>query len=233
MEIQRAGTEMQNAGQFDRGFMAEASNALRKLMTSLATQRSLEEGEILFAEGDEGDTLYAIISGMLEFSVTSVDGRKLGLDVMRDGAVFGEIALFDPGPRTATVTAIEPTRVWGVKHADVRAALVESPELSIDLIQLAGHRMRWMGEQLSEHVFLSLSARLARKILHLTALSDDRGSSLRFSQADLAEFIGASREAVSKSLSAWKRDGIIELSRGGIKVLDREALRKQASNQIF
>ncbi len=210
------------------GFLAHASQDLLTLLNSVATEVELDEGEVLFEQGDPGDALYAIMTGTLEFSIISREGRKLSLDVMRPGALFGEIALFDPGTRTATVTALEPSRVRGVKNADVLAAIRKAPGLGIDMIQLAGERMRWMSSQLNEQVFLPMPARLARKILYLTIDGSEHLSLLTLSQAELAEFVGATREAVSKTLSLWKRAGVIDASRGGVKVIDRNALQVMA-----
>lgn len=210
------------------GFLAHASQDLSNLLNSVATQVDLAEGEVLFEQDDEGDALYAIVSGSLEFSILSREGRKLSLDVMRPGALFGEIALFDPGTRTATVTALEPSSVRGVKNADIRAAILETPELGIDLIQLAGERLRWMSNQLNEQVFLPMPARLARKILYLTVDGTGHLGLLTLSQAELAEFVGATREAVSKTLSLWKRAGVVDATRGGLTVLDRNALQAMA-----
>lgn len=210
------------------GFLANASQELTNLLNSVATEVDLAEGEVLFEQGAPGDALYAIIKGSLEFSILSREGRKLSLDVMRPGALFGEISLFDPGMRTATVTALEPSRVRGVKNADVLQKIRETPDLGIDMIQLAGKRMRWMGSQLNEQVFLPMPARLARKILYLTVDGSEQLAMLTLSQAELAEFVGATREAVSKTLSLWKRAGVIDASRGGVKVLDRDALQVMA-----
>lgn len=210
------------------GFLAHASQDLLRLLNSVATEVELKEGEVLFEQGDTGDALYAIMSGTLEFSIISREGRKLSLDVMRPGALFGEIALFDPGTRTASVIALEGSRVRGVKNADVLAAIRETPGLGIDMIQLAGERMRWMSSQLNEHVFLPMPARLARKILYLTVDGSEQLSLLTLSQAELAEFVGATREAVSKTLSLWKKAGVIDASRGGVKVIDRNALQVMA-----
>ena len=210
------------------GFLAHASQDLLRLLNSVATEVELEEGEVLFEQGDTGDALYALMSGTLEISIISREGRKLSLDVMRPGALFGEIALFDPGKRTASVTALEQSRVRGVKNADVLAAIREAPGLGIDMIQLAGERMRWMSSQLNEHVFLPMPARLARKILYLTVDGSEHLALLTLSQAELAEFVGATREAVSKTLALWKRAGVIDASRGGVKVIDRNALQVMA-----
>jgi CRP-like cAMP-binding protein len=210
------------------GFLSNVSPKLTDLLESVSSEVSLAAGQVLFEQGDEGDALYAIIAGSLEFSILSREGRKLSLDVMRPGALFGEIALFDPGVRTATVTALEPSRVCGVKNADVLRAIRQTPELGIDMIQLAGERMRWMSSQINEQVFLSLPARIARKILYLTVDGSGQLTTLSLSQSELAEFVGATREAVSKTLSLWKRAGVIEGSRGGITVRDRNALQVMA-----
>ena len=130
------------------GFLANASADLIALLESLATEVSLRSGDILFEHGDEGDALFAVVDGAIEFSILSADGRKLALDVMKAGALFGEISLFDPGARTATATALEPSRVRRIKNTDVQKAIRETPDLAIDLTRLAGQRMRWMNRQL-------------------------------------------------------------------------------------
>lgn len=210
------------------GFLSEASEALIDMLDDLSTESQLDTGDVLFEQGDDARALYALISGLLEVSVLSMDGRKLALNVMRPGALFGEIALFDAGERTATVTAQEPSVLRKVRSDDVLARIREEPELAIDLIQLAGQRMRWMDRQLNEQVFLPMPTRLARKILYLTERGDGTSGTLSLSQAELAEFVGATREAVSKTLSAWKRLGVIASARGALSVLDRPALQALA-----
>lgn len=211
------------------GFLSDASEKLKDVLGSLASQLHLDVGDALFGEGEEGDALYAILEGALEVSVLSHDGRKLSLDVMRKGELFGEISLFDPGERTATVAAVEPSTLLRIRNADVLREVKLTPELAIDLIQLAGRRMRWMHLQLREQVFLPLSTRLARKILHLSQNEAADPSLLKLSQTDLAGFVGATREAVSKTLSTWKRLGVVDSSRKGLTILDRDALEALAA----
>lgn len=210
------------------GFLSEASDTLTEMLTDLSTETRLAEGDILFEQGDDARELYALMSGLLEVSVLSMDGRKLALNVMRPGALFGEIALFDPGERTATVTAQEPSVLRKVRYDDVLDQIRDEPELAIDLIHLAGQRMRWMDRQLNEQVFLPMPARLARKILYLTERANGASGTLTLSQAELAEFVGATREAVSKTLSSWKKMGVISSARGALSVLDRPALQMLA-----
>lgn len=211
-----------------QGFLTNASDDLKQMLDAVAKEISLSEGEVLFEHGDEGDTLYALTKGSLEISIISMSGRKLALDLMREGAVFGEIALFDKGVRTATATALEDSELLAVRHGDLMREIQRAPGLAIDMITLAGRRMRWMSDQLHEQVFLPIPTRLARKVLYLTRHKTDESFVLPFSQSDLAEFVGATREAVSKTLSSWKKAEIIGGARGGLRVLNRSALREIA-----
>lgn len=209
------------------GFLAFASDDLHDLFSNLAKPVLLDQSEILFREGDKGEDLFAVTKGAVEISVLSSDGRKLSLDVMKSGAVLGEIALFDQGPRTATITALEASRLLKVNAQDVLASVREHPSLALDLVRLAGQRMRWMNQQLSEQVFLPLPARLARKILYLMN-GVPEGQSLAFSQGELADFVGSTREAVSKTLSTWRKAGIVSVARGRLRVIETEALELMA-----
>ncbi|MEL0436196.1 Crp/Fnr family transcriptional regulator [Phycobacter sp. K97] len=215
----------------DTGFLSGASAPLREMLDSQASDIRLSQGEVLFEQGDTGDALYAITEGALEFSILSAAGRKLTLDLMRPGAIFGEIALFDPGPRTATVTATEPSRLRRLRNRDILSQIRQYPDLAGDLLRLAGQRMRWMNAQLNEQVFLPMPVRLARKLLYLTP--EGGNDRLGLSQSELAEFVGATREAVSKTLSNWKRNGIIEINRGALQILDRKALALLAEPELL
>lgn len=215
------------------GFLSEASDGLREMLSAQASEISLTEGEVLFEQGDEGDALYAILKGTLEVSFLAMSGKKLTLTLMRPGEVFGEIALFDSGPRTATIAAAEPSRVLRVRRNDVMNQIREHPDLAVDMVRLAGLRMRGMASQLNEQVFLPMPIRLARRLLHLSGLQDDPAERIMMSQSELAEFVGATREAVSKTISTWRRDNVVEASRGGLLIQDFEALRELSESDLI
>ena len=215
------------------GFLSEASEGLRAMLAAQAVEVALERGEVLFEQGDEGDALYAILEGTLEASFLAMSGRKLSLSLMRPGEVFGEIALFDNGPRTATITAAEPSRVLRVRQRDVMKQIGQHPDLAVDMIRLAGLRMRWMGAQLNEQVFLPMPVRLARKLLLLAGQQDTPTARITLSQSELAEFVGATREAVSKTISTWKRSNVVEASRGGLQIHDFDALKQLADSDLI
>lgn len=207
--------------------IGQDARALIDALAPISSPLALERGQVLFNEGDPADSLYWIESGMLEISMLSPEGRRLTLDILRGGAVVGEISMFDPGPRTASITALEASHLRMVRHADVIRALSETPKLALALFQVAGQRMRWMNAQMMEQATLVAPIRVARRLLYLTRNSDD---ALHLSQEELADFSGTTREAVSRAFKGWKKAGLIEVSRRGIRILDRETLEFMAES---
>ena len=175
-----------------------AAMDLGRLVGGLATRIHCAGGTTLFRQGDAGDAFFLVREGEIEISVLSSTGRRLALDVMRKGDVLGEIALFG-GSRTATAIALKPSVLDQVRRSDVLAAMRSSPDLA-------------------------LPARLASRLLHLDDKIGDGGGGVPISQADLADFAGATREGVAKILGEWRALGWVSLSRGTVHILNRRAL---------
>ncbi|MEO0774170.1 MAG: Crp/Fnr family transcriptional regulator, partial [Pseudomonadota bacterium] len=184
--------------------------------------------ETLFEEHDDGDALYFVVGGRLELSMMAEDGRKLGLDVVSRGSFFGEIALLDPGPRTATATALEECDLRMLRRADLLQVLDRSPHLMVEVLRLIGIRMRDITDQMNEQILLPLPQKLARRLLRLATVTEGGPRCLRLSHSELADLVGASREAVSKALSSWKKQGYLHTGRGSIELLDEAGLRSIA-----
>lgn len=217
---------MENPATLPRaGLLADASDRTLRELAEIAQPVSYDKGAILMEQGEEGDSLYVVQSGRLEVSVVSSDGRKLLLEMFQRGDVIGEIALLDPGIRTATITAADDANLLRISRPDLIRAVELDPLLGLDIAAMAARRLRWVSQQLHEHVFLPLPQRLARKLLHLCKGSE---TVLAMSQSDLAEFVGATREAVSKTLSGWRTEGIVDLGRQKVILVDREALETLA-----
>ncbi len=210
----------------DGEFWTRAQTRLGRRLERISTPVELAAKQTLFELGDIGDSAYVIERGELVVSTVSSDGRKLSLDILHPGMLVGEIALFDDGPRTASIAAWTDTRLLRVSRADLAAMLTQDPDLALELLQLAARRMRYLTNQIQQQSLNPLPQRLAQKILHL--LSFDKKQSLVMSQADLADFLGATREAVSRILTTWKKSGILDLRRGQIAILDRSAIERIA-----
>jgi CRP/FNR family transcriptional regulator, cyclic AMP receptor protein len=203
--------------------LSAAPQELRRMMEATAVRMTLRGGNVLFSQGEAGDAFYVIERGEIEISVHSLDGRKLVLGILREGEVFGEIALFG-GDRMATATALSDCELRRIRRADVLGALRQQPELALDFIDVLCERVRALSGTLEERAFLPVPVRLANRLLYLDAkLSDARGS-VTVSQADLADFVGATRETVARTLAVWRSRNWIALSRGSIRILEHAAL---------
>ena len=201
------------------------SPEMRAALTDAATAIRLKPKETLFEEYDEADAVFFILEGHIELSILGDEGRKIGLDVLPGGAFFGEIALLDPGPRTASAMALEDSKLLMLSYAALHRVLEYNPHLTGEMLRLIGKRMRYITDQLNEYMLLPLPKRLARRLLRLATFAVDGNPSLRLSHSEIADLVGASREAVSKTLSGWKKQGILQTGRGSIEVLDEEQLR--------
>jgi CRP-like cAMP-binding protein len=213
------------------GILAGAPTDLRRLVEDLATRVRYEAGATLFRQGDEGEAFYLVREGEIEISVLSPTGRRLALDVMRTGDVLGEIALFG-GSRTATAIALKPSVLDEVRRSDVLAAIRARPELALQFVDLLCERLRTVSAKLEERAFMALPARVASRLIHLDRKIGDGGGGVPISQADLADFVGATREGVAKVLAEWRGLGLVSLSRGTVRIVNRPALVAVASTTI-
>ncbi len=216
-------TAVANTNLGDLGVSQAAPERLIELLEPLSHVLQVPSGQDLVRKGDEGDALFVVREGLMEISTLSDDGRRLAHIVIRPGAIFGEVALFDGGRRSATVSARTDAQVWKIDGSVLLSAIRRSPDLAIELLRLTAGRLRWMSAQLEEQAFESVEVRLARRVTFLLQTMGNEGV-LTISQSDLSEHVGATRETVSKVLSEWKDAGIIEIGRGRLKLLAPEAL---------
>jgi CRP/FNR family cyclic AMP-dependent transcriptional regulator len=143
--------------------------------------------------------------------------------------------LLDGGSRSASAIAVDDSQVYGIERAAFVAFLDRTPELARSLIKLLCQRVRWMTGLLEASAFLGLPARLARWLIMLAAqqgVAHPRGVEVRVSQQDLAQFLGVSRQSVNEVLQAWRADGLVDLGRGRIVVLDDLRLRGKVAPEV-
>ncbi len=213
----------------ERSILSVATEELRRLIEDVAVRTTLGAGEVLFSQGDPGDAVYVIEKGEIEISVLSLDGRKLALDIQHDGEVFGEIALFG-GDRTASATALTDCVLRRIRRADVLEALRQRPELALEFIDILCERLRALSAKFEERAFLPVPVRLASRLLYLDGKLGAAGGGLAVSPADLADFVGAPREALARTLAVWRGRNWVALSRGSVRILDRDELEAIATS---
>jgi CRP/FNR family transcriptional regulator len=208
----------------------ESAASLRNAMTEVRLAR----GDVLFHEGDPGDRVYVVTEGKIKLGRTSADGRENLLGVLGPGETFGEVSLFDPGPRTATATAVTESTLLGLAHADLQPWLAERPEVAKGLLQQVAHRLRRTNENMADLVFQDVPARVAKALLDLAtrfgAPAPTTGIHVPhdLTQEELAQLVGASRETVNKALADFVNRGWIRLEARAVVLLDVERLRQRA-----
>ena len=207
----------------------EAATALQQSMTS----SRLERGDILFHEGDQGDRLYVIREGKIKLGRTSSDGRENLLAILGPGEMFGELSLFDPGPRTATATAVAETQLIGLGHDNLQAFLSDRPEVAATLLAALARRLRRTNETLADLVFTDVPGRVAKALLDLSSRFGrpaEEGILVAhdLTQEELAQLVGASRETVNKALADFATRGWIKLEARAVILIDVERLKRRA-----
>ena len=208
---------------------AEAAVALRASMAEMRVQR----GGIIFAEGEAGERMYVVLDGKVKLGHTSPDGRESLLAVLGPGEVFGELSLFDPGPRTATATAVTDTVVVGLGHADLRPWLTGRPEVAESLLQALAQRLRRTNEALADLVFSDVPGLVAKQLLDLADKFGQPGPDgvlvhHDLTQEELAQLVGASRETVNKALADFTQRGWVEVDQRQVLLIDMERLARRA-----
>ena len=213
-------------------FTALDEAAAVSLRASMDTVK-IPKGSILFKEGDDGEHLYVIIDGKLKLGTSSGDGRENLLSILGPGEMFGELSLFDPGPRTSTATAVTDAKLLSLSHEKVIPWLKQNPEVSLQLLTRLSQRLRRTNEAVGDLVFSDVPGRVAKALIDL---GDRFGKTTPegllvnhdLTQEELAQLVGASRETVNKALADFAGRGWLKLDGRSVLITDVERLSKRS-----
>ena len=198
-------------------------------IAALRIRRIYEPDAVIFLRGDPGDSLCAVVTGRVRISASRPGGKEVFLNIMGPGDSFGEIALLDGMPRTATATAIARTELALIRREQFLPLFRTEPQLASHLIQLLCKRVRWTAQLMEDSALLSVPARIAKRLLSLAALQGQdarNGSRLTLSQEELAQFLSVSRQVVNQYLQEWKAQSWITSGRGSITIANVTALER-------
>ena len=206
----------------------DAAASLRASMDSV----KIAKGSVLFAEGDEGDHLYVIVEGKLKLGTSSGDGRENLLSILGPGEMFGELSLFDPGPRTSTATAVTDAKLLSLGQEKLIPWLATNPNVSLHLLARLAQRLRRTNEAVGDLVFSDGPGRVAKALIDLGerfGKQSDEGLFVHhdLTQEELAQLVGASRETVNKALADFAGRGWLKLDGRAVLIIDLERLTKR------
>jgi CRP/FNR family transcriptional regulator len=195
----------------------------------VAVPRTYQAGQVVFREGDQGDTCFVVKSGAVKIT-REHGGRTIALAELRGGDMFGELSMFGGEVRSATAQALEDTAAVALLAGDVRRLLAGNPSIALKMLEAMADRVRATNQRLANQSFQTVAGRVAGVLMQLVVARQSEGAGatdvlVETTQADIAQLAGASRESASRFLATLERQGLVTTQRGKVIVHDPGALR--------
>ena len=201
-------------------FQDLAARDLDELERSTAMS-NCNRGRVFFTPGETGEVLFILKSGRVNLYRMTPEGKKLVIATIEPGTVFGEMSLIGQGMFDSFAEAAEDCTLCVMSRVDVERLLRDHPAVSVRLLELLARRLQETQERLADVAYKSVPARIAATLLRL---SSDGEAPVHLSHQDIAEMVGTYRETATRILNELRAEGMIELKRMRIVVLDADAL---------
>ncbi len=187
--------------------------------------------EELCHKDDPGTSLYVIVEGLLKAQTTSPAGDDVVFSIMGPGEMFGELALFCGGKRTATVVGIQDALLLSVDRRELFPFLRRNPDAAIKLLEVLALRVQKLSTMMEDTTFLNLPQRLGKRLLELAERYGKKTPQglrieMKINQTELGDLVATTRESINKQLRAWSEERVASMSGGYITILDPDALRR-------
>ncbi|HVB63776.1 MAG TPA: Crp/Fnr family transcriptional regulator [Nitrolancea sp.] len=204
--------------------LAPAEMKHLELVTSMVTSAT---GRVFFNPAEPAEVLFILKKGEVAISRISPEGKKLIVSTLGPGTIFGEMAIVGQRMHQTFAEALTECVICIMSRRDVEDLLLADPRIAVRLVKALGERLSQAEARLEEMAFKSVPARLASLLVRLTTESDWRGHPLvqGLTQQQLAELVGTYRETVTTILGQFRADGLIEIGRRRIVLLDLKGLR--------
>lgn len=192
-------------------------------------------GHKVFAQGDPGDRLFIVIDGKVKIGRRMDDGRESLLAIMGPSDMFGELSIFDPGPRTSTATTVSAVQTMSMDRTALRSWIADWPQIGEQLLQVLARRLRRTQDALSDIIFTDVPGRVAKQLLLLAhRFGEPEGAAVRvahgLTQEELAQLVGASRETVNKVLADFVQRGWIVVAGKSVVIHDVAKLTRRTGD---
>ncbi len=190
------------------------------LLSEYGIPRRYPKHSILINKDDEAGGLYIIKEGRVKVFIGDESGSEVILRYQEAGEFFGELALLDERPRTASVATMEETRVVYVSVAHFEQCLRENPDLSAKMVRHLISQVCVLTNDLADCALKTVYQRVRSKLYRLSELQGDiRVIPVRLTHQELAGLVGAGREMVSRVMKQLQNHGYIEIVKSRIHIL--------------
>lgn len=211
---------------------AGLSDPQMQRVDQLTAMTQCERGKVFFSPEDAPGTIYFLKEGRVRLYRRTPDGKQLTIAVLDRGAVFGESSLIGQTHAGVYAEADEHCLLCVMPSGHLEQLVAEVPQVGLNLLRFVGQRLQRTTELAEEVAFWSVRRRLAKVLLELDdryghpTLSGGRIVNKTFTQADIAEMCGSTRETVAEMMSALKKQGVLATRRRRIVIEDRETLER-------
>lgn len=207
-------------------YFAGLSSAELESIKGVVFEQEVGRGGLILLEGEPGDALYFVVSGVVKVFKTSPEGKEQILQILKPGESFNEVPVFDGGPNPASAQAMGPVVLYGIRNKDMESILKKHPQVALNVVRVLSQKLRNLVSLVEELSFKHVTARLAKILLEYAG--DGTSSKQRLTQQEMAALAGTAREMIGRSLKELEYEGIIRLDRHRIVISDKEALRRIA-----
>jgi CRP/FNR family transcriptional regulator, cyclic AMP receptor protein len=209
------------------------ADALERLASQMRRRR-FRRGEVVFHQGDVGDSLQIVSSGSVKIVLASPEGEEAIIASLQPGDFFGELALLDGAPRSTTATAIEATETLALPREPFLDLLGQDPRIGLALLHAVAGELRRLTGHVEELHFLDLAGRLAMRLARLAREAEPDAServalNWPYTQSDLAAMIGGTRQSVNRLLSGLVDEGLLVVERDTLVISDVAELERRGT----
>jgi len=202
----------------------------RSALAQTLHRRRYAKGQVIVEEQGEGGALFVIESGRVKVSLAGADGREITLATLAGGDFFGEMAVLDGQPRSATCTALDDTTLLVGSREAFRTTLEANPQMAINLLSIMSRRLRLANDLIESLSFLDVQGRVARMLLEAAERDGEETTEgvaipLPYTRQELANLVGTSRETLTRVLKNFERLGYLKLQRRRALIVNEPRLR--------
>jgi CRP-like cAMP-binding protein len=208
--------------------LAPLSVEERRAVFAVAVSRRFRKGDILFHEGDPGDSIHLIVEGRVAARSTTPTGESVTFAVVGPGEMIGELAVLGAAARrTLTVVALEPVYSLALRREVFDSLRQRHPAIDRALIAMLAARVEALSDRLREALFVPADKRVIRQLVGLVEQYGTRNGAVHIplTQADIAHMAGTTRPTANRVLRGLVADGVVRLRRGRIEIANVPALR--------
>ena len=202
-------------------------NDLKGFFDENGTLYNFQKGEVICEEGQNSNAIFLIKDGIVKSHKLDEQGKELTTALHKSSDIFGYTSFLQNIPYQETSTALNDTTLVGISKEQLKKILEKNPHITFELIELLADDLKDVKDQLLQMAYSSVQRKTASTILKFVEkLEPKKGESIKISRSDLASVAGIATETLIRTISNFRKEGIIEIEGRNIKILDLRKLQE-------